>query len=266
MTCEIYAERDSVCMGDDVAAPNAKTWICDEQNRISDLLKWACTYVPEMKNVVWTVTSGNEILGHLVSGDSGSYTAELSVSDRGITGLNEPRIHCRYWYAVRDYSVSPARDLYPECITLLEKVKAAEAERVRSTAGQSTVQTRTITVKRKSALANLLMPYWIIVSEGTKAEFMERHGMSGDIGVTDQLGYSETRIDLQELDMIGTRIENGKEVTIEVPETACSIFLSTMDGNLSNELLLRDCRGTHLLVTTRGGFAAPGCPHLETVK
>ena len=124
---------------------------------------------------------------------------------------------------------------------------------------------REITVRRKRALAGILMPYWIIVWDRPKTEFMEQHGMNGDHGKMDPLGWPESRITIEALDNAGIRISSGGEVKIAVPETACEVFVSTMDGNLSNAVSVRELAGCDLLITTRGGLKEPSYPHLETV-
>ena len=63
----IHAERDSVCMGDDVMAPNAQDIRLREDTRVSELMKWVAGYVPAMKNYEWDIWCTNKMIGKLIS-------------------------------------------------------------------------------------------------------------------------------------------------------------------------------------------------------
>ena len=80
----IHAERDSVCMGDDVAAPNEKDFLFVTNKPIDSLMQTLSGYVPAMKNVVWAVSSDQQTIGYLFSDETARYQYELSDRrDRG---------------------------------------------------------------------------------------------------------------------------------------------------------------------------------------
>jgi len=129
MSSIIHATRDSVCMGDDCTAPNAADLTYSDREPLSRFMRSVAAYVPSMKNVVWSVYSGDLLIGHLFSGALGMYRSELAVPDGLVAELPEKKIHCRYYYSLKfkDFREKPPVDLYPEAKTLLDKVKAYEA-------------------------------------------------------------------------------------------------------------------------------------------
>ena len=130
MNTTIHAELDSVCMGDDCTAPNAADLSYSDREMLSAFLRRSvASYVPSMKNVVWSVYSGNRLIGYLYSGALSLYHSELAVPNIPVADLPVKEIHCRYYYPMKfkDFSKKPPVDLYPEAKTLLDKVKAYEA-------------------------------------------------------------------------------------------------------------------------------------------
>ena len=94
----IHVERDSVCMGDDVTAPNAESF-CFAQNEPIDVLMLSlCGYVPRMKNVAWEILCSNTAVGYLLSDDTGRYQYEILGSVRFISELPACKIICKYHY------------------------------------------------------------------------------------------------------------------------------------------------------------------------
>lgn len=116
-------------------------------------------------------------------------------------------------------------------------------------------------VSRKKKFASALMPYWIIVGI-SKKDFMEQYGLEEDLCLHSESGQPVPRIDMSVLDSIGTRIQNGETVSLELENTVYSVFASTMDGSLSNEIILDDSPVKHLTMTTKGGFATISYPVL----
>lgn len=117
-----------------------------------------------------------------------------------------------------------------------------------------------ITIVRKKKFAGALVPYWIII--GDKDAFMQEHGFTGDLCEMADSGYAVSRITVEELDSVGVRINNGQTVELEVPEEAVSLFVSTMDGCLSNEVSFVD--GQRMTITTAGGFRKLPYPVVES--
>ena len=117
-----------------------------------------------------------------------------------------------------------------------------------------------ITIVWKKKFAGALVPYWIII--GDKDAFMQEHGFTGDLCEMADSGYAVSRITVEELDSVGVRINNGQTVELEVPEEAVSLFVSTMDGCLSNEVSFVD--GQRMTITTAGGFRKLPYPVVES--
>ena len=122
--------------------------------------------------------------------------------------------------------------------------------------------TKTLIISRKKKFASALMPYWIIAGI-SKKDFMEQYGLEGDLCQHSESGHPVPRIDMSILDDIGTRIENGETVKLELVDTVHSVFASTMDGALSNEIVLDDSPVKQLTLTTKGGFATISYPVFE---
>ena len=122
----IRAERDSVCMADDVFAPNADEFTFLPDQPIDALMRTLGAYVPQMRNVVWEVVCERKTLGYLFSDESGQYRYETANGNGSVSELPSRSVFCRYYYDKREYS----RERFPDCATLLERVKAAKRDRV----------------------------------------------------------------------------------------------------------------------------------------
>ena len=123
---------------------------------------------------------------------------------------------------------------------------------------------KSITVTRKKKFASAVMPYWII-TRMSKADFCAKYGLEGDMCEQNGSGFPVPRIDINVLDELGTRINNGETVCADINEGEESLFVSTMDGCLSNEVRLEDyCQtGMKITVSTKGGFATLPHPVVE---
>ena len=122
----------------------------------------------------------------------------------------------------------------------------------------------TITVTRKKKFAGALMPYWVITGI-SKAAFCLRYNLSGDLCEQTESGFPVPRIDMNILDETGTRINNGETITIELKDGETALFVSTVDGCLSNEVQLNDYwqTGLKITITTKGGFKVLPHPVIE---
>lgn len=121
-----------------------------------------------------------------------------------------------------------------------------------------------VIVKRKKKFSGMLVPYWVIVGT-SKDVFSKQHGFDGDTCKMDLKGFPISRITVSELDRIGTRIGNGQTLEIEIADDVTNLFVSTMDGSLSNEI---DIDGyitaeKNITVNTKGGFRTIPYPVIE---
>ena len=113
-----------------------------------------------------------------------------------------------------------------------------------------------LTVSRKKAFAGALLPYWIIVGF-SKMIFMQKYNFDGDLCEMSAAGWPVPRITVEELDRIGIRISNGQTKEISVADDVNHLFVSTMDGCLSNEISVDDCLKINegqITISTEGGF------------
>lgn len=97
-TIKFYAERQSVCMGDDCMAPHREALEFPLDARINDMMTALAAYVPKMKNVWWDVFCDKSVIGVLRSDESGVYRTELAVRDALLTGLPAREVFCKYNY------------------------------------------------------------------------------------------------------------------------------------------------------------------------
>ncbi len=112
-----------------------------------------------------------------------------------------------------------------------------------------------IKVTRKKKFAGSTMPYWVIVQK-KRADFMAEMGLEGEACKMSEAGFPISRIDIQELDRIGIRIMNGKTIELELADDISALFVSTMEGYLSNEINIDDyiTSRSMVVIDTRGGF------------
>jgi hypothetical protein len=124
-----------------------------------------------------------------------------------------------------------------------------------------------IIVTRKKKFACALMPYWVI--PGSKQAFKTQFGIYEDIGLHDGFGQPVQRIDPAVLDANGVRIGNGGQIAIDLDDSVFTVFASTMQGSLSNEVylqggqLVNGIETYYLNMTTKGGVKTVGYPWFE---
>lgn len=129
----VRVDRESVCMGDDCTAPNEKLFPVRERDMLSDIFQMIAGYLPHMRDVVWAVDSGKKIVGYIVMEMNEQVRYEFCLEDQVFCGLDMKALHCSYFHQRRfvytnkeDGSVV---EKYPECRTLLDKVKCCMRER-----------------------------------------------------------------------------------------------------------------------------------------
>ncbi|MBP3753887.1 MAG: hypothetical protein J6I66_03435 [Lachnospiraceae bacterium] len=121
-----------------------------------------------------------------------------------------------------------------------------------------------IVITRKKKFAGAMMPYWIVYQK-TKAEFMSEFGLEGDACNMSEAGFPIARLDVEELDRIGTRIMNGQTIELELADDISGMFVSTMDGYLSNEINADEYISSEktVVINTKGGFKDLSHPVIE---
>ena len=131
----IHLERESVCMGDDVNAPNAKDLRFDPDMLLSEFLHLIAESIPvcfDNQHTVWCVVNGKRPVALLETDTEGHYTDELLIEDLLVKDLGSKEIYCRYFYeykgnlcpSLSSYVDGKWKDDYPEYSTLSDKVKA----------------------------------------------------------------------------------------------------------------------------------------------
>lgn len=132
MIWTVNVQRDSVCMGDDVTAPNTKALRADSEMRLAQLLKLAADAMPTVcdpEPIVWSVHSGSkygELLGLIETVWQVGSKVRLLVPDRKIQDMGVSLLYCRYF--CKSSLMRPDEQgrlripMYPECATLAEKV------------------------------------------------------------------------------------------------------------------------------------------------
>lgn len=119
-------------------------------------------------------------------------------------------------------------------------------------------------ITRKKKFSGAILPYWIIVGTRKKL-FMQQYGFEGDLCKMNFQGFAAARIDVEELDRLGTRIGNGQTIEFEVADDVDNLFVSTMQGCLSNEISIDEylASGKKVVINTTGGFTKLSCPVIE---
>lgn len=92
--------RSSVSMGDDCMAPHESELNYDDKMRLSDLLDEVADYVPQMRNVIWTVRNDidelDEItdIAQLIFDEDTNYTKKLLAPNERIINMNLGELFC----------------------------------------------------------------------------------------------------------------------------------------------------------------------------
>lgn len=114
-----------------------------------------------------------------------------------------------------------------------------------------------ITVHRRKQCRCGLIPYWIITSID-KESFCSIYRLTGDKCGIRRFGQPVSRIDTKELDKTGTRIKNGQTIELSVPDDVTSLFVSTLHGTLSDEIVITG--DAEIEIITDGGFTSVSYP------
>ena len=108
-----------------------------------------------------------------------------------------------------------------------------------------------LNVTRKKKLGGGSYIYWVITGTNREA-FAKYHGLSIGWAKQDMYGVPITRMDMDELDTQGKRINPGETLELDVKDDA-AVFVCTGNGVLSNEIVL-DGTITQIEIVTEGGM------------
>ena len=132
MPYSITVERDSVCMGDDVNAPNTTTVFVNDDMHLStafSLIADKVAKVNDTHTIVWSVHVNNKKgkpLGMFEVDNMELSGVTLFVPDQTMKELSIKKLYCRYF--CKSTLMQPDKDgrlcipMYPECPTLGTKV------------------------------------------------------------------------------------------------------------------------------------------------
>ena len=130
---DVTVERDSVCMGDDVNAPNTQILQVSGDMYISQFLKQLANALPTVADpepIVWSVHLGHEkgtAIGLIETVYQVRSKVTVFVSDLNMQNSGIGKVYCRYF--CRSSLMKPDQNgrlsipMYPECPTLAEKVQ-----------------------------------------------------------------------------------------------------------------------------------------------
>ena len=121
MQYAVTVDRDSVCMGDDVTAPNTTVVSTNDAMHLSTLFRLIADKMPKVnaKNtIVWSVHTNEKNgkpLGMFEIDDKKLSGVTLFVPDKPMKELGVKKVYCRYFH-------SHSFSMYSECPTLGLKV------------------------------------------------------------------------------------------------------------------------------------------------
>ncbi len=129
-TKKIIVKRDSICMADDCTAPNACEFAYSSEETLKDLVIKISRYLPELKAVVWSINNKGNPIGY-INFCSEDKKFELIIENIRLADLDNHNFYCKFYDSnkLMDFSITPPELLYPECETLLQKVKKYEKTR-----------------------------------------------------------------------------------------------------------------------------------------
>ncbi|BCJ95497.1 hypothetical protein acsn021_30660 [Anaerocolumna cellulosilytica] len=117
-------------MGDDCFS-HAEEKEYDKSVTIAYVLEEITHYVPSMYNVVWTISSPDDLVGFIITDNQGNAEIELNIQNKEIVKLFSSEtgveLHCRYYhqssFSWTDGKTGEYIEKYKECGTLIDKVK-----------------------------------------------------------------------------------------------------------------------------------------------
>lgn len=122
----ILLDRNSVCAGDSCDS-HEKEITLDSNTSLSALLVMLAEYVPSMEDVVWEVKSNTGLIGYIITDEQRHASVEVCGDDGTVGSRGIQSIMCIYCcnghFTWIDRASGEKIEKYPECKTLLEKVK-----------------------------------------------------------------------------------------------------------------------------------------------
>ena len=117
---EIKVDRQSICMADDVSAPNGDVIEVSEQDRLEDVMKKVANYLPKIRYVVWAIAyiivgknpgdlGGGRFRRQVYEGEQ--YQYELCRKNQLFLEMKIKALHCSHFRSEK------------EGVTSLEKAK-----------------------------------------------------------------------------------------------------------------------------------------------
>ena len=120
-------------MGDDCTPRNAELLPVEEKDMLSDIFRMIAACLPQMRDVIWAVDSGKKVIGYIVVGMDKQARFELCQEDQLFCELDIEALHCSFFpqnsFVYRNGKDGEVIENYPECRTLLDKVRCCMKER-----------------------------------------------------------------------------------------------------------------------------------------
>ena len=136
MVYRIKVSRSPVCMADDfsTAGDREKEFVYDPGDRLSTLLQDIGKFIPDMRDVVWSIRCGKQIIGYLYSAGENPYQPERIMEDVPVSELPAKEVSCKYYctdaYEIRAFEKEKGISLPDR--PYLKRVMAYEAQRSRA--------------------------------------------------------------------------------------------------------------------------------------
>lgn len=106
-TLKFKIGRSSICLADDVNAPNEETISISSSANLSELMVKITECLPNYDNAMWRVECNNRKLALLVfDNEKKCYDSELLVADDLVKNLKSKKIFCRYFFRGDGYVIS----------------------------------------------------------------------------------------------------------------------------------------------------------------
>ena len=135
MQYSITVERDSVCMGDDVTAPNTTTVFANDDMHLSTAFSLIAEKMPKVRDkntIVWSVHTNDKSgtpLGMFEIDDMELSGVTLFVPDQTMKEINLKKVYCRYFHkhSFKEYSECPTLGIKVMKYLNVLKNKASES-------------------------------------------------------------------------------------------------------------------------------------------
>lgn len=97
---EIKVDRQSICMADDVTAPNESVIEVTERDALMDVMVKVAAYLPQIDDSVWAVDSGKEVIAYiLLDGHGIPARYKLCKKNQRFLKMEIRMLHCSYFHS-----------------------------------------------------------------------------------------------------------------------------------------------------------------------